>query len=82
MAAAGRPLPLAEFVPYLLAGLGPDYDGFVTSVTTQLILISPKEILGHLLAHEARLLHLSEISSFPTEASTNYIAKSSSRSRG
>lgn len=40
MATVGHPLPLAEFVPYLMAGLGPDYDVFVSSVTTRVEPIS------------------------------------------
>lgn len=40
MAAAGHPLPLAKFVPYLLASIGIEYDGFVTLVATRLEPIS------------------------------------------
>ena len=53
MATAGRPLPPEDFVPYLLAGLGLEYDGLVTSVTSRITPISSSEILSHLLAHEA-----------------------------
>ncbi|KAA8521614.1 hypothetical protein F0562_012287 [Nyssa sinensis] len=55
--AAGRPLPSSEFVPYLLAGLGPDYEPLVSSVTTRIEPIGTDELLGHLLSHEARLHH-------------------------
>lgn len=53
MAAAGRPLPSTDFIPYLLAGLGPDYDVLVTTVTARMDPISTEAPLGHLLAHEA-----------------------------
>lgn len=48
-----RPLPSAEFVPYLLAGLGLDYNALVASVTTRIDPISIEALLGHLLTHEA-----------------------------
>lgn len=82
MAITGRPLPLAEFVPYLLAMLGPDYNALVSFVTTRLEPISPKELLGHLLTHEARLLHHSDMSTPPAEASANFTIKYSSGSCG
>lgn len=44
-----------ESVSFLLAGLGPDYDPFVTSVTTRVEPLSIDEIYGHLLSHELRL---------------------------
>lgn len=53
MAIAGRPPPPSEFVLYLLVSLGVEYDAIVSSVTTSLDPISPKEFLDHLLAHEA-----------------------------
>lgn len=53
MVAADRPLPTTEFVPYLLAGLGRDYDAIISSVSTKLEPITLEELLGHLLAHEA-----------------------------
>ena len=44
-------------VAFLLAGLGPDYNPFVTSVTTRVEPLSVEEIYGHLLSHELRLEH-------------------------
>jgi hypothetical protein len=44
-------------VSYLLAGLGSEYDLFVTSVTTRLDPLSLDELYGHLLAHELRTEH-------------------------
>lgn len=78
MVAVGRPLPPSEFVPYLLDGLGIEYDAIVSSVTTCLDPISLEELLGHLLAHEACLLHHSDSALFFIEVSTNFTAKSSS----
>lgn len=52
MVAASRPLPDFEFIPYLLARLGSDYDAFVSSVSW-LDPIPTTQLLGHLLAHEA-----------------------------
>lgn len=56
MAAAGRPLPPSEIVPYLLVGLNIEYDAIVSSVTTHLDPISLEELLGLFLTHEAHLL--------------------------
>ena len=55
LAAAGQPLNDFEIVSYLLAGLGPEYDPFVTSVTTRVDPLSIDELYDHLLAHENRL---------------------------
>jgi hypothetical protein len=56
MAAAGQHLNDFESVSYLLAGLGSEYDPFVTSVTTRLDPLSIDELYGHL-AHEMRIEH-------------------------
>ncbi|KAA8519335.1 hypothetical protein F0562_013591 [Nyssa sinensis] len=76
MAAAGRPLPSSKFVPYLLAGLGPDYDPLVLSVTTRIEPIGTDELLGHLLSHEARLQHHATNASLflPNEPSANFVS--------
>jgi len=42
-------------VSFLLAGLGFDFDPFVTSVTTRAYPLSVDEIYSHLLPHEMRL---------------------------
>ena len=55
LAVAGQPFNDFEIVSYLLAGLGPEYDPFVTSVTTCVDPLSIDELYGHLLAHENRL---------------------------
>lgn len=71
MVATSHPLPNYEFFPHLLAGLDLAYDPMVSSIITHLDLISPSKLLGHLLAHEARLLSHSENNEF----STNYTSK-------
>jgi hypothetical protein len=57
LAAAGQHLNDFERTSYFLAGLGSDYDPFVTSITTRLDPLSLDEIYGHLLAHEMRIEH-------------------------
>lgn len=64
MVATGRPLAPDDFLPYLLAWLGPNYDALSSFVATRLEPISLDELLGHCLAHEARLLHHSDMSTF------------------
>jgi hypothetical protein len=50
MATIGQPLKDFETVLYILAGLGSEYDPFVTSITTCVDPLSLEEIYGHLLA--------------------------------
>lgn len=57
LATVGQPLNDFEIVAFLLAGLGPDYDPFVASVTTRVEPLSVEEIYDHLLSHELRLKH-------------------------
>lgn len=57
MAVVRHPLPDAEFIPYLLVELRPNYDALVSSIATRLEPIPSTELLGHLLAHEACMLH-------------------------
>lgn len=64
-------------ITYLLAGLGHDYDSFVSSVTTKLEPISLEPLYGQLLSHETRLKH--HASSSP-DISANISTKSSGSS--
>ena len=57
LAAIVQPLNDFEIVSFLLAGLGSDYDSFVTLVTTRVDPLSIEDLYGHLLAHEFRLEH-------------------------
>lgn len=82
LAAVGQSLNDFESVSFLLAGLGSEYDPFVTSVTTHVDPLSLKEIFGHLLAHEMRIeqnLPSTEL----TQPSANFSAQSNTpRGRG
>jgi hypothetical protein len=80
LAAAGHPVSDFEFTAYLLVGLGPEYDPFVTSVTTRVEPLSMDTLFGHLLAHESRIAqHHQSDSLFPT---ANIAARSPNPHRG
>ncbi|XP_040987834.1 uncharacterized protein LOC121235556 [Juglans microcarpa x Juglans regia] len=51
--AAGKPSSSSDFVTFLLAGLGSDYESMVTSITTPVDALSPPQVYSHLLTHEA-----------------------------
>jgi hypothetical protein len=55
LAVASHSISDSEFTASLLGGLGPEYDPFVTSVTTRVEPLSMNNLFGHLLAHEARI---------------------------
>uniref|UniRef100_A0A2N9G8U7 Reverse transcriptase Ty1/copia-type domain-containing protein n=1 Tax=Fagus sylvatica TaxID=28930 RepID=A0A2N9G8U7_FAGSY len=55
LAAIDHPLHDFELVSFLLAGLGPDFDSFVTSVKIRADPISLEDLYGHLLSHELQL---------------------------
>jgi hypothetical protein len=57
LAAVGQPLNDFESVSYLLAGLGSEYDPFVTFVTTRMDQLSINKLYGYLLAHKMRIEH-------------------------
>ena len=51
-----------EMITYLLAGLGPDYDHFVTSMTTKSEVLMLDDVFAHLMAFEPRQLqHQAEL---------------------
>lgn len=50
-------MPDKELVTYLLTGLGPIYETFVTLITTRLEPPSSHELFQLLLVHESRLVH-------------------------
>jgi hypothetical protein len=80
LAAAGHPVSDSEFTASLLGGLGPEYDPFVTSVTTRVEPLSMNNLFGHLLAHEARIAQHHQMDSlFPT---ANIATRSSNSHRG
>jgi hypothetical protein len=51
LAAASQLLNDFELVSFLLAGLGSEFDPFVTSVTTRVDPLSLEELYAHLLKH-------------------------------
>ena len=55
LVAVGQPLNDFEIVSYLLTSLGPEYEPFVTFVTTHVDPLSIDKLYGHLLAHENHL---------------------------
>ena len=57
LATTTQPLNDFEIVSFLLAGIGSNYDSFVTLVTTRVDPLSIEELYGHLLAHELQLEH-------------------------
>jgi hypothetical protein len=57
LAAAGQPLNDFELVSFLLAGLGSEFDPFVTFVTSLVDPMSAEELYAHLLTHEMGLGH-------------------------
>uniref|UniRef100_A0A2N9GIX5 Reverse transcriptase Ty1/copia-type domain-containing protein n=1 Tax=Fagus sylvatica TaxID=28930 RepID=A0A2N9GIX5_FAGSY len=57
LATIDHPLKEFELVSFLLAGLGPDFDSFVTSVKIRADPLSLEDLFGHLLSHE---LHLAQ----------------------
>jgi hypothetical protein len=54
LAAADAPLCDDEVIAYLLAGLGANYDPFVTSMTTKSEALTLDDVQAHLLVYEAR----------------------------
>lgn len=67
---------------YLLAGLGSDYDPFVTSITTKTEALSLDDVYAHLLTFEARQLQHQEEARLHIGSSANMAARGGSFSRG
>ena len=62
LAAAGSALQDDDVITYLLAGLGPDYDPFVTSMTTKSEALTLDDVFAHLMAFEGhQLQHQAEL---------------------
>jgi hypothetical protein len=55
LAAIDQPLKQGEQISFLFAGLGSEYESFVTTVQMRTDLISIESLYGHLLSHELRL---------------------------
>jgi hypothetical protein len=52
LAAIGQPLREEEVIAYILAGLGPDYDSLITTLTVKSDELTLDEVYAHLLAYE------------------------------
>uniref|UniRef100_A0A2N9FYY6 Uncharacterized protein n=1 Tax=Fagus sylvatica TaxID=28930 RepID=A0A2N9FYY6_FAGSY len=81
LVAVDHPLNDIEMISFLLAGLGSDYDSFVTSVNTRVEPLSLEDLYGHLLAHELRMIQ-NQPSVDLSVAVANYAQKGSSNRGG
>ena len=80
-AAVDHPLNDFEMISFLLAGLGSEYDSFVTLVNTCVDPLSVEDLYGHLLGHELRLIQ-NQPSINLSVATTNYAQKGFSNRGG
>jgi hypothetical protein len=55
LVAIGKPIDASKLISHILAGLGPEYDPLVTSVTTRQDSISLNEVYSFMLSYEMRL---------------------------
>jgi hypothetical protein len=78
LAAVGKPIEASELVFAILAGLGPEFDSLVTSVTTLQDSISLNELYGFRLSYEMRLVQ--HKSTIDLNISTANTAQSQSQS--
>ncbi|XP_012842058.1 PREDICTED: uncharacterized protein LOC105962301 isoform X2 [Erythranthe guttata] len=82
----GKVISPSEFIVYLLAGLGIDYDSIVTSITTRADTPSLAQVYSHLLTHESRLSHqltnLTSTAEISANSSVRQSPNSFSRGRG
>ena len=75
LAATGSALQDNNVIAYLLAGLGPDYDPFVTSMTTKSEALTLDDVFTHLMTFEARQLqHQAELQ-LNSGSSANYTGR-------
>lgn len=74
-------LPDKEAVTYLLNGLGPTYEAFMTSVTKRVDLMSSHQLYQLLLIHESRVTH-QNWSTISLKPSVNYSVTGQRDQRG
>ncbi|KAF5451483.1 hypothetical protein F2P56_026589 [Juglans regia] len=82
LAATGNPLPDKEVVTYLLNGLGPSNESFITSVTTRAEPLSSQELYQLLLLHESRVSHYTRSAISALEPSVIFSATGNRDQRG
>ncbi|KAJ0959795.1 hypothetical protein J5N97_000505 [Dioscorea zingiberensis] len=79
LCAIGTPLRDDEVISYILAGLGPEFDSLVTSVTTRVDPMSLSDLYAHMLSFELRLEHNNSVYQVP---SANQANRNSYRTNG
>ncbi|CAA0809936.1 Unknown protein [Striga hermonthica] len=83
LAAAGNHLSDDEITAYLLAGLPPDYDPYVTSITNRSDRVTIDDAYNYLLAFEARQLQYQAEAKINVGSTANYAGRGGpSRGRG
>jgi hypothetical protein len=82
MATADAALHDDEIVAYLLAGLGIDYDPFVTSMTTKSEHLTLYEVYGDLVSYEARQLQHQADARLHIGNTANYASRGSTLAQG
>ncbi|KAJ0987536.1 hypothetical protein J5N97_005892 [Dioscorea zingiberensis] len=71
LCAIGTPLRDDEVISYMLAGLGPEFDSLVTSVTTCVDPMSLSELYAHMLSFELRLEQNNSVYQVPSANQAN-----------
>ena len=82
LAATGNNLSDKELVTYILNGLGPAYETFVTSITTRPSPLNSHELYQLLLIHETRISHNARTHISSGEMSANYSSTTPRDQRG
>ncbi|XP_043687482.1 uncharacterized protein LOC122638694 [Telopea speciosissima] len=70
LAAASHPVPDNDLILYILGGLGPGYEPFVTAITTRADPISSEDLHSLLLSHE---LHLDQFKTVTKPSSMAFL---------
>jgi hypothetical protein len=79
LAAADAPLHDEEVIAYLLAGLGPDYDSFVTSMTTKKEALMLDNVYNYFMSYEARQLQHQAVAHLHVGTSANFVGRGGGR---
>ncbi|KAF5459789.1 hypothetical protein F2P56_019707 [Juglans regia] len=77
LGAARQPLSSSEFIIYLLAGLGSDYESIVMSITTRPEPLTTPQVFSYLLNHEAHLQHQNNTLLSGTQLAANSASRQS-----
>jgi hypothetical protein len=75
LAAVDAPLHNEEVIAYLLAGLGPDYDSFITSMTTKTEALTLNNVYNYFMSYEARQLQHQATVSLRVGTSANFAGR-------